>query len=449
MISPLSSKLALWLLLVLATIVAAEVGPRSTTLASVLTDIESQIPACAFQCFSSFAGSKNCDYVEEFINTDVTHCLYANCTTHQLLKAEQVITTTCGTEVRDIQPGIRGVTWTLWGVATIFLAGRLLSRSSWFSGMQLGWDDWAIIASYVVLTAVSIGAELMVVFGLGKDMWTLEDTNITIVLILFYIAEFAYVIESTITKVSILLLYLRIFPDRQFRKYVYALMIVMGLFCVAFVVTLLTYCVPFDYTWMRWDNQNTGTCINMNAQTYTCAALNIVLDLLIFFLPIPQLFKLDLSMKKKIGIIFTFLVGLFVTVCSMIRLKALIGWQTSTNPTMEYANLAVWSLVELDVGVICACMPGMAGLFRRMKKRGTEYMRSKSSNNGSQAFGSQAFGGTNKGTGQAITKTTIISVKRTQCDDQTSDSELELVDRSKGSYNYRGHYPHESQGHLV
>jgi hypothetical protein len=106
---------------------------------------------------------------------------------------------------------------------------------------------------------------------------------------LFYVAEFAYVIESTITKVSILLLYLRIFPDRQFRKHIYILMVIMALFCVAFVVTLLTYCVPFDYTWTRWDNQKTGTCINMNAQTYTCAALNIILDLIIFFIPIPQL----------------------------------------------------------------------------------------------------------------------------------------------------------------
>jgi hypothetical protein len=147
--------------------------------------------------------------------------------------------------------------------------------------------------------------------------------------------------------------------------------------------------------------------------------------------------KLDLNMKKKAGIILTFLVGLFVTICSMIRLRALIGWTESTNSTMDFAKLAAWSLVELDVGVICACMPGMAGLFRRLKKRGTDYIRSRSSNNASMAL--DTFNGT-KGGGPAITKTTIISVKRTHHDNDNnsvgSESELELVDKSKGTYNY-------------
>lgn len=141
--------------------------------------------------------------------------------------------------------------------------------------------------------------------------------------------------------------------------------------------------------------------------------------------------KLDLTLKKKAGIIITFLVGLFVTICSMIRLRALIGWTSSTNSTMDFANLAVWSLIELDVGVICACMPGMAGLFRRLKKRGTEYVQSRSSNNASQIMGTSK--------GPAITKTTVISVNHAQDDDRRSrgsESELELVDRNKGTYNY-------------
>jgi hypothetical protein len=156
--------------------------------------------------------------------------------------------------------------------------------------------------------------------------------------------------------------------------------------------------------------------------------------------------KLDLNVKKKIGIILTFLVGLFVTICSVVRLKALVGWTESRNATMDFAKLAAWSLVELNVGVICACMPGMAGLFRRLKKRGTEYIRSRSSNNASQMFGSV---GASKAGGAAITKTTIISVKRTHNDDNGSagsESELELVDRSKGTYNFS---TRQYGGHMI
>src|SRR5690349_10264812 len=38
----------------------------------------------------------------------------------------------------------------------------------------------------------------------------------------------------------------------------------------------------------------------------------------------------------------------------------------STNPTYDYQALGLWSVVELDVGIMCACMPGVASLLRRM-----------------------------------------------------------------------------------
>lgn len=129
----------------------------------------------------------------------------------------------------------------------------------------------------------------MVDFGLGQDKWKLDDFHITAVLILFYIAEFAYVIESALTKTSIVVLYLRIFPTKNFRKACYGMLALLICFTIIFVVTLLTYCVPFEYVWTMWDKRHTGRCINMSAQTYVCAALNIVMDVTIFLMPIPKL----------------------------------------------------------------------------------------------------------------------------------------------------------------
>lgn len=84
-------------------------------------------------------------------------------------------------------------------------------------------------------------------------------------------------------------LYLRIFPKQKFRRMCFALLAVIAVFCTVFVVTLFTYCQPFSYVWSRWDARYEGTCINMTAQTFVCAAMNIVLDVTIFLLPIPQL----------------------------------------------------------------------------------------------------------------------------------------------------------------
>jgi len=44
-------------------------------------------------------------------------------------------------------------------------------------------------------------------------------------------------------------------------------------------------------------------------------------------------------------------------------------WGRTTNPTLDYLSLGLWSIIELDVGIICACMPGMATLLRRVLPR--------------------------------------------------------------------------------
>lgn len=296
----------------------------------------------------------------------------------------------------------------------------------------------------------------MVDFGLGKDKWKLDDTRITVVLVLFYIAEFAYVIESALTKTSIVVLYLRIFPTRNFRKACYGMLALLACFTVVFVVTLLTYCVPFSFVWTMWARRSTGRCIDMSAQTYVCAALNIIMDVTIFLMPIPKLLKLETDWKTKVGVILTFMLGLFVTICSIVRLKFLAGWADSTNPTYDYANLALWSLIELNAGVICACLPGMASLFRRIKKERSDkrktgsYALSGGSRGGSRAFtgngksaagassgGSRggnsalrSFGGGEMGAGAGkseIMKTMSVSVHYNARDTDSLSDEADLV----------------------
>ncbi|KAK5735728.1 hypothetical protein LTR17_007900 [Elasticomyces elasticus] len=98
---------------------------------------------------------------------------------------------------------------------------------------------------------------------------------------------------------------------------------------------------------------------------YAGAVINTIYDVIVFILPIPKLLKVQISNKKKAGIIMTFLVGFFVTACSLIRLAYVVHWRKTTNPTWTYAPIALWSIIEVDVGVVCACMPSLAGPIKR------------------------------------------------------------------------------------
>jgi hypothetical protein len=121
-------------------------------------------------------------------------------------------------------------------------------------------------------------------------------------------------------------------------------------------------CRPVHYFWQQWDGEHEGKCINFRLGTYIGSGINIGLDLVVFFLPVPRLMKLQVTDKRrKVGVVLTFLVGLFVTACSVVRLQYLTQIGNYSNATYHYNDIGIWSGIEGDVGVICACMPSIAG----------------------------------------------------------------------------------------
>jgi hypothetical protein len=57
---------------------------------------------------------------------------------------------------------------------------------------------------------------------------------------------------------------------------------------------------------------------------------------------------------------------LSVTVVSALRLQSLINFGSSSNPTWDQADVIHWSNIEINVGIICACMPSLRIILVRM-----------------------------------------------------------------------------------
>jgi len=90
-----------------------------------------------------------------------------------------------------------------------------------------------------------------------------------------------------------------------------------------------------------------------------------LLDLVVFILPIPKLVKLQVDRTRRVGICLTFLIGLFVTICSAIRLQYLTTLDNFTNVTYHYNNVGLWTGLEAYLGIVCACMPAILGPIAR------------------------------------------------------------------------------------
>jgi len=98
---------------------------------------------------------------------------------------------------------------------------------------------------------------------------------------------------------------------------------------------------------------------------YSCAGIGIFQDFVILLMPLPQLAGLQMNTRKKLNILAMFSVGAFATITSIIRLKFITGINHSLDSTWDNVEPIIWSMIEINMAIICACMPSLRTLFSR------------------------------------------------------------------------------------
>lgn len=95
--------------------------------------------------------------------------------------------------------------------------------------------------------------------------------------------------------------------DQWFRWSVWFVMFVTVGSSTGIFFSSIFSCSPLA---MGWDFTITdGVCINRTAMFKATAALGVIVDVLIIAIPIPMVFKLQLSNSKKAGLMFVFSIG--------------------------------------------------------------------------------------------------------------------------------------------
>ncbi|WYZ46777.1 hypothetical protein EsH8_IX_001002 [Colletotrichum jinshuiense] len=233
----------------------------------------------------------------------------------------------------------------------VFVGIRFWSRIKMRSG--LGWDDWTILFSFFCCLAVSVLMMISCEYGFGQHIKNLSKPNKVMTLKLFYVAQIFYKITINLTKASILLLYLRIFVQRYFRVLCYILLSIILAYMVATSASSIWQCTPVP---RAWDKSIPGTCISLTMNWYANAGFSIATDFLIMALPQHVLWKSKLPINQKKALMAVFALGLFVTVTSILRMTTLDFSTTSPDTTFDIAS-TLWTLVEDNVAIICACLP--------------------------------------------------------------------------------------------
>ena len=178
------------------------------------------------------------------------------------------------------------------------------------------------------------------------------------------------------TKTSICLFYLTLAKNQQLFKWAtIATLAVVNIAGIALTLLNIFQCHPVGAAFEDPIPQG-DHCTDIVTIYLSSAPVNIITDLALLFLPMPILTAMRLPRNEKLILIVTFSFGAFVAIVDVVRIAylesaALTRLQDTTNSAHgsdqgDFSWIAslsfMWSAVEVHVGIICACVPGVKPL---------------------------------------------------------------------------------------
>lgn len=200
------------------------------------------------------------------------------------------------------------------------------------------------------------------------QQWRLTDPPKQIAWILQVLMLFA----SGATKASVLLFYRRLVTGTLARRWKLAIYFALAFHAAYLIGLTLGYvliCRPLEAYWMSYDYNwhKDFTCADANAINPVIGVLSILSDIYAVALPfiILHYYTLDVPRAQKIGLNIIFALGLLVAGAGVGRTYYLIKLGNTYDTSWTGFDLLVWTIVEMQLGIICACAPSMRAFFRR------------------------------------------------------------------------------------
>ncbi|KAJ6038829.1 hypothetical protein N7499_003728 [Penicillium canescens] len=307
------------------------------------------------------------------------------------------------------------ISMTVLGVVFVIL--RFLAR--WKKGLRIGADDYVILLSLYFLFA-TCGINLaMIHFGMGRHADVLPEGNIVIIAKLLMSFECVYCMTVGIIKISILLMYARIFPTRGFR----IAAIILGSIVIGWVVAIICVsvfqCTPLA---KAWNPTLSGTCINLKGSFIGNAVPNILTDIAILALPVHVVWGLHATVTHRLSVIAVFLLGSFVVFTSAYRFSTLFEFQPIDTP-WTLAKACTWCLIECSSGIISACMPTLRPLFVMLSSKFASSISTSTRTTGVRGSGLKSYDVSNSALrppGEVMGKQ-IVQLEVSQPDDASGD----------------------------
>ncbi|KAL4763216.1 putative MFS monosaccharide transporter [Aspergillus foveolatus] len=281
--------------------------------------------------------------------------------------------------MEDRRPEVLVVSIVFFSLATIFVALRFVSRI-WIV-RRLALHDYLMLLAWLIDLGFSTALFYATKKGLGLHDVDIPVTARSSLSSANYAFTVLYNPALMAVKSSILVFYLTLTQGEKIFRYAnYATLFVVNAAGLALTFVNIFQCRPVEDAFAAQLPAD-AHCTDILTLYLSSSPVNIITDLAILVLPNPILTRMRLPQKQKIILVVTFSFGFFVAVVDVIRIAYLQEATTDREIALRqihiqnyggedfawYASLSfMWSVVEVNVSVMCACVPSLKPLVARL-----------------------------------------------------------------------------------
>ncbi|KAK0635839.1 major facilitator superfamily domain-containing protein [Bombardia bombarda] len=280
----------------------------------------------------------------------------------------------------DRGPAVFAVATATLIIATVFVAARMVSRLGIVR--RIGWDDYTIVLAWLIALFLCLAINFGTKRGLGRHDANIDPNDMPGLRMCEYVFSILYNPALMATKTSILIFYLRLAKNTQkvLRMASWVVLVIVNVAGVILTFMNIFQCSPVAAAWDV--NVQAVRCIPLLTEFICSSPVNVITDLAILTLPLPVLTGMRLPHRQKFILTITFTFGIFVTVVDVVRIfylqqaVGLVPMGASSDPSAIFgqsmgfpwnASLSLmWSAVEVNIGITCACIPTLKPLIIRI-----------------------------------------------------------------------------------
>ncbi|KAK6343677.1 hypothetical protein TWF730_011266 [Orbilia blumenaviensis] len=261
-------------------------------------------------------------------------------------------------------------------LAVVMVLMRIYTRV--FIIRRFGLDDWCIVMALISVAGFTALQFCFLIYGgVGFHIWDVSPEQLHYCFKFIYFHLIGYTWSITLIKMSILFLYERIIPKTHaMRKVLTGFMIFQIVYFFISELTFIFQCNPVEGALdLNFRIYNSPKCIPLKPMLYSFGIIHIFVDLALLILPIRVIWELQMPVKRKISTLSLFVIGAIGCVCAVMRIVTLSNLLNGYDFTWVIYEPGMWGLLELTIGIICACIPPSKLLWEQIfcKITGTKF----------------------------------------------------------------------------